>query len=186
VTAEGTPCVLVVCTGNLCRSPLAAALLERELAAAGIEADIESAGLAAPFRRPPDRRLLRVADEVGLDLSGHRSEMLTLEQVQRADLVLTMTAEQRRQLEALSPDGAARAAPLRSATWKAQILRGRRLPFGEWAARLAADVPVAERPRVDPSNDIADPIGGPLREYRVMANELGSLVSTLVTRWSGR
>ena len=176
-----------MCTGNLCRSPLAAALLERELADAGIEADVESAGTAAPFRRPPDRRLLRVADELGLDLSGHRSEMLTA----GADRAGRPRADDDRRAPPPGrgdvpgcgdPDGAAAASGVEGAAHA-------RPPDGrsrEWAARLAADVPVAERPRIDPSNDIADPIGGPMREYRAMADEVASLVATLVARWSGR
>jgi hypothetical protein len=65
-------------------------------------------------------------------------------------------------------------------------MRGGELPFTQWVERLTADVPVAERPRLDLTNDIPDPIGGPLREYRAMAEEVSALVSTLAARWSGR
>ena len=181
-----TPFVVVVCTGNLCRSPLAAALLARELDATGVDAGVASSGTGAPFRRPPDRRLLRVAQELGLDLSAHRSEALTAAQLERADLVLTMTAAHRRHVEAMLPAAGARTVSLRSAAWKAQIMGRHPMPFEQWVARLSADVPVAERPRIDVSNDIPDPIGGPLRGYRAMGDEVAALVSTLVDRWSGR
>jgi protein-tyrosine phosphatase len=161
-------------------------LLQRELDAAGLHAEVGSAGTGAPFRRPPDRRLLRVADDLGLDLSAHRSEPLTPDLLERADLVLTMTTEHRNAIETTSPEAARHTVTLRAAAWKAQLMRGRPMPFDEWAARLAADVPVAERPKLDPSNDIPDPIGGPMRDYRAMAREVSSLVGTLVARWSGR
>ena len=67
------PRILVVCTGNLCRSPLVEALLRRELAAEDIAAEVSSAGLAAPPAARPDRRLRRVAGELGVDVDDHRS-----------------------------------------------------------------------------------------------------------------
>ena len=67
------PRILVVCTGNLCRSPLVEALLRRELAAEGIDAEVSSAGLAAPLGASPDRRLRRVAGDLGVDVDDHRS-----------------------------------------------------------------------------------------------------------------
>jgi protein-tyrosine phosphatase len=180
------PSVLVICTGNLCRSPLAAALLERELERAGIEAAVNSAGTAAPLLATPDKRLLRVASELGLHLGEHRSAMLDRATLEESDLALVMTAEHRRAIDAISPAAASRTVLLRVAAWKAQLMRGREVPFEQWVDRLSADVPAAERPKVDLTNDIPDPIGGPLREYRAMAEEVSSLVSTLVARWSGR
>ena len=100
---DQTPRVLVVCTGNLCRSPLAATLLQRGLDAAGIEASIASAGTMAPPGATPDRKLLRVAAERGLDLSHHRAEMATWEMVHDADLILTMSHEHAAEVEAIDP-----------------------------------------------------------------------------------
>ncbi len=180
------PNVLIVCTGNLCRSPLAAAVLERELATAGIDAAVSSSGTAAPLDVAPDRKLLRVADELGVDLRAHRSRPLDRKDLAGADLVLTMTGRHRDAVVALDAAHAAITVPLRTAVWKASILRGRPVPFGTWVARLVADAPVAERPVFDPSNYIPDPMGGPLREYRAMAQEVNVLVGTLIARWSGR
>jgi len=61
--ARTQPSVLVVCTGNLCRSPLAEALLRRRLQEAGLDADVASAGTAAPPDATPDPKLQRVATE---------------------------------------------------------------------------------------------------------------------------
>jgi protein-tyrosine phosphatase len=183
---SGVPAVLVVCTGNLCRSPLVAALLERELERTGSKATVSSAGTAAPPMGTPDTRLLRAAGEHGLDLSAHRSRMLTPAMLDQADLVLVMTADHRRQVEALRPAAVSRTVLLRTAAWKAQLVRGREQSFDEWVERLTADVPIAERPRLDLANDLPDPIGGPLREYRAMAEEVSTLVATLAARWGGQ
>jgi len=187
-SAEETraPTVLVVCTGNLCRSPVAAALLERQLAQSGIDASIESAGTGAPLRQIPDRRLLKAARDAGLDLNGHRSEQLTAERIARADLILTMSAGHDAEVATLDPAATARTVRLRRAAWKAQVLRRQALPFAEWVAVLTAEVPPAERAGVDASDDIDDPIGGPMRAYRQMTTDVGELVDTLVRRWSGR
>ena len=109
---DGGPRVLVVCTGNLCRSPLAAALLARDLDRAGIVATIESAGLAAPMGRPPDRKLRRVAAELEVDVSEHLSTPITPEHLRWAELILAMTGEQTAQVRSLDPQTERRSATL--------------------------------------------------------------------------
>jgi protein-tyrosine-phosphatase len=127
-----------------------------------------------------------VAAEHGLDLGEHRSTMISPTTLQESDLVLVMASEHRRATEAMVPDSVARTALLRVAAWRAQLGQGRALTFEKWVARLAADAPELERPKSDYTNDIPDPIGGPLRAYRAMAEEVSGLVGTLVARWSGR
>lgn len=82
--ARRQPSVLVVCTGNLDRSPLAEALLQRELQEAGLDADVASAGVAAPRDATPDPKLQRVATERGVDASTHRSQRIKPEHVAAA------------------------------------------------------------------------------------------------------
>ena len=170
-----------MCTGNLCRSPLLEALLRRDLAAAGIEADVASAGLAAPTAAQPDRRLRRVAGELGVDVDDHRSRLVSVADLRAADLILTMTSEQSDDVRALDPSAARRVTTVRAAAWKARIVSGRPAPFADWVHRLAGDV-------TDPDSayDITDPIGGPFRDYRAMGDEVSTLVQTLVDCWSGR
>ncbi|HUP00701.1 MAG TPA: low molecular weight phosphotyrosine protein phosphatase [Gemmatimonadota bacterium] len=83
--------VLLVCTGNTCRTAMAEPLLRDLLAAAGIEADVRSAGTHALAGAPahPDARA--AAGRVGLDLAGHRAQPLTAELVRWADVVLGMS-----------------------------------------------------------------------------------------------
>ncbi|HRX18118.1 MAG TPA: low molecular weight protein arginine phosphatase [Gemmatimonadales bacterium] len=85
--------VLVVCSGNTCRSPLAAAMLRAALAErpAPGEVRVGSAGTGAWDGAPASEGSYLVALERGLDLSTHRARMLTTQLVREADLILTMT-----------------------------------------------------------------------------------------------
>lgn len=83
--------VLVVCTGNTCRSPMGEALLRRLLAEAGIEAEVRSAGTHAAPGWPAHPLAGAVAGEAGLDLGGHASRPLTRELMRWADTVLCMS-----------------------------------------------------------------------------------------------
>ena len=88
--------ILIVCSGNTCRSPLAAAILVAKLQdtpeLAGIE--VASAGTGASTGTPASEGSYLIALERGLDLSSHRSRLLTRDLVMAADLILTMTESQ--------------------------------------------------------------------------------------------
>jgi protein-tyrosine-phosphatase len=85
--------LLVLCYGNICRSPFAAAVLARDLASAGVR--VESAGFIGPGR-PCPAEAVTVAAQRGIDLSAHRSTLLTAECLRSADLVVVMDAAQAR------------------------------------------------------------------------------------------
>jgi len=85
--------LLAVCHGNICRSPVAAALLERELAPLGIE--VGSAGFIG-FNRPPPLEAVAAAAGHGVDISEHRSRLLTADLARSADLILVMEPGQQR------------------------------------------------------------------------------------------
>lgn len=109
--ADGEPrTVLLVCTGNLCRSPMAAALLRRMLSDLGLEdrVRVASAGVAAADGRPAAALAVEVAGESGLDLTVHLSRALDAEAMRRADLVITMESIQRESLLRGFPDRAGR------------------------------------------------------------------------------
>ncbi|MDE3150803.1 MAG: protein tyrosine phosphatase [Gemmatimonadota bacterium] len=85
--------VLVVCHGNICRSPFAAVILGRWLATAGVS--VESAGFVGPGRRSPPEAI-HAANRRGVNLSTHRSRALTRDMLSQAGLVVTMDAAQAR------------------------------------------------------------------------------------------
>ncbi len=98
--------VLFVCTGNICRSPLAASLLERALKERGIEdVMVTSAGTGAWDGAPASEGAYLVGLERGLDLSGHRARLLTRELVEQADLILTMARHHRARVDELGGEG---------------------------------------------------------------------------------
>ncbi len=95
--------VLIVCTGNICRSPLAEAALAARLRARHVRCGVTSAGIAALVGSPADAVAQELARARGYDLSGHRARQLTPEMALSADLVLVMEADQQRQIELLAP-----------------------------------------------------------------------------------
>src|SRR2546423_8582878 len=97
--------VLFVCTGNICRSPLAASLLERALKDRGLEVMVTSAGTGAWDGAPASEGAYLVGLERGLDLSGHRARLLTRELVERAHLILTMARHHRARVDELGGEG---------------------------------------------------------------------------------
>jgi protein-tyrosine phosphatase len=82
--------VLFVCTGNTCRSPLAAAALRHELRDDAERVEVSSAGTAALEGRPPTAEAIGVAARDGIDIGQHRSRRLNEAVVRGADLVLVM------------------------------------------------------------------------------------------------
>lgn len=89
--------VTTVCTGNICRSPLAQALLQKHLAQAGVlNVDVQSAGVAAPEGQQATAAMQTVAESLGVDLSGHRSQPLALPLLHSTDLVLCASAAHKR------------------------------------------------------------------------------------------
>lgn len=85
--------VLFVCTGNTCRSPLAAALARQAVEERGWRhVQVRSAGVAAAPGAPASAAALAVADRAGLHLAEHRSQPLTPELLAWADVVLAMAS----------------------------------------------------------------------------------------------
>jgi protein-tyrosine-phosphatase len=103
---EGGPHVLFVCYGNICRSPLAEAIARRQASERGFRATFGSAGVGALDGGAATAEAEQVAGEHGLSLSSFGSRYADADVVDRADLVLTMTADQ---LERVRSLGARRA-----------------------------------------------------------------------------
>jgi len=95
--------ILVVCAGNIRRSPLAEELLRRALGVRGVEAEITSAGLSAEPGLPASDGLGAAARLRGVDLSRHRARRLEASDLREADVVLVMTAAQQAASARLEP-----------------------------------------------------------------------------------
>jgi len=94
--------ILVVCVGNICRSPMAEALLKRELR----EQDgftVESAGLGALVGYPASEFSIELMDELDLDITAHRARQIHPDMVSAADLVLVMEAGHKRAIDDADP-----------------------------------------------------------------------------------
>ena len=97
--------LLLVCTGNTRRSPLAEAMARRMVAARGLDIAVSSAGTGAMDGAPASDGSLLVGLERGLDLTTHRARALTREFVRDADLVLCMDTHHAERVEELGGDG---------------------------------------------------------------------------------
>src|SRR4051812_17195412 len=82
--------ILFVCTGNVCRSPMAEGILRYALQDRG-DYRVMSAGLGAMEGQPPSPYAVQAVRELGIDISGQRSRMLTPELVEQADYIFGMT-----------------------------------------------------------------------------------------------
>ncbi|TVU89172.1 low molecular weight protein-tyrosine-phosphatase [Vreelandella titanicae] len=91
--------ILVVCTGNICRSPVAEALLKQQLP----DRHISSAGLGALQGEPVASFARQLAEADGLDVTNHRARQLTVTMIQEADLILVMSEGQRRAVGQQAP-----------------------------------------------------------------------------------
>ena len=100
--------VLFVCTGNICRSPLAQGVFEEVVRREGLEDEVfvDSAGTGSwHVGHPPDERAQRSASSRGLDLSSQRARRVTPDDCDSFDYVLTMDEENYRTVAALCREG---------------------------------------------------------------------------------
>jgi protein-tyrosine-phosphatase len=118
--------LLFVCTGNTCRSPMAEGIARAKIAERGIEdLVVSSAGTSAWDGAPASDGAVLVSMEHGMDLTAHRSRVLTREIVEQADLLLVMGPHHLERAVALHDRG------------KAHLLR-------HYASRGASATPVAD------------------------------------------
>jgi protein-tyrosine phosphatase len=172
--------ILVLCTANVCRSPMAASLLARRLAALGVTVPVRSAGM---IRRgdPPLPEVISVMASYGIEIASHRSRVAGAADLARASLVLAMARDNLRYAVTTEPGAWSRAFTL-----KELIRRGERIgprppdePLSGWLSRAHAGRERASLLGDSAEDDVADPAGGRFRAYADTASLLDRLVMTL-------
>lgn len=140
--------ILFVCTANICRSPMAAGLMKREIADRGLADQVEvvSAGVFAVAGDQASDHAIAVLGERGVSLEGHRSQPVTPELLKQADIALVMAESHRRSLFYMAPG---------------QL--GKVFLLSEMAGSY---------------DDVADPYGGPIEGYIVTADLLEKLIES--------
>ena len=96
--------ILVVCVGNICRSPVAEALLKRDVAGVAVG----SAGLHAVIGHGAQTDMAALADGIGLDLSAHRARQFTPAMGSEHELILVMERAHRDEINRIAPHLTAR------------------------------------------------------------------------------
>lgn len=144
--------VLLVCTGNTCRSPMAEGLMKDlwQRAAPGWDLDVISAGTGAIPGDTASKHAVTAMSTRGIDLSGHRSRKVEDQSPRDFDLILTMTTRHKEHLLSRWPQ-----------------LAGRVYTLGEYAGSGA---------------DITDPFGGTLQDYETTAVALDAKLQAIIDR----
>ena len=173
--------ILVLCTANTCRSPMAQALLARRLARRGVAVCVRSAGMLGDGEQPPPEAVRAMAG-YGLDTEPHRSYQVAAIDLAHADLVLAMARVHVRHAVVMLPE-----AWPRVFTLKELVRRGAAIgaspasePLADWLSRAHGARDHRSLLGDCPLDDVADPFGGPPQAYAGTAALLDRLVMRLV------
>jgi protein-tyrosine phosphatase len=184
--------VLVVCTGNVCRSPIAEGFLRTALRRrAGTDApEVGSAGTAGWEGSSAMPEAVQAAGERGVDIAGHVARRLTRGHVVEADLVVCMAAEHRDAVSRSMPEAEEKSFTLKELVRLLESpdadddpSRGR-ADLGARVA-LAADLRRGGFPGNPHDEDVVDPLGLPLESYRAIAWELDEWTARLANALLG-
>jgi protein-tyrosine phosphatase len=176
--------VLFVCTGNICRSPVAEALLQSRAEELGLPVTVRSAGSWAHRGNPATSNAILAAREMGLEIQEHRARPLADHLIREADVVLALAREHCDEVVSL----VAEAAP-KTFTLKELAVLLEALPRAHVHADAdAALTRIGEADRLrargtgpalrDP--DVRDPIGSALFAYRDVAWDIQTAVDAVI------
>lgn len=141
------PHILVVCTANICRSPVGEAVLRDRLQSQGLfDWTVASAGTWGLDGRGAAENSVTIMAEEGFDLQAHRARTITEEMLAEADLVLCMESGH---VEAI------------------------KIEFPHYATKVFLFSEI-----INQRYNISDPYGGPLKDYKRMANEITKIIDS--------
>lgn len=101
--------ILVVCLGNICRSPLGEGILKHKARVRGLNWVVDSAGTGGWHAGElPDHRSIKVARKYAIDITDQRARQLHVQDFERFDLILVMDRSNLKDVQRMAPHGAAR------------------------------------------------------------------------------
>ncbi|WP_438435131.1 low molecular weight protein arginine phosphatase [Gorillibacterium sp. sgz500922] len=183
--------ILFVCTGNTCRSPMAEGLLRKMAKEAGLSLDVHSAGVAAMEGSSISSHSQKVLADKGIE-SGRSAQAVKEPLVAGADLILTMTVRHKNQLLSRFPAAEGKVFTLLeyagSGSEEEQADADRELAELVTKHSLGGKLTAAERERalflesLAQDQDISDPFGGTLEDYRICARDIEDALKRIVER----
>lgn len=97
--------ILIVCTGNICRSSMAEGMLKKFLIENNlIDFNVISAGTNVYYSEPATKEAIIAASEIGVDIKNHKSQPITEEIIKNSDLILTMTENHKDKIFRMFPE----------------------------------------------------------------------------------
>jgi len=183
--------ILVVCTGNICRSPMAEGFLrtalERRL---GPEAPpVASAGVIGHEGGAAEPEAVRAAAERDVDIADHVVRRLRHEHIRAADVIVGMAREHRRAVARAVPEAAGRTFTLKELVRLLEALPAGAVEPDGARGRLPARVARADELRREGfpvlDEDVEDPLGMPLETFRAVARELETWCDRLIAALFG-
>jgi protein arginine phosphatase len=175
--------VLFVCTGNVCRSPMAEGFLRHEAARRGLDIETRSTGTHAWYGRTATIDGRKVMNELGVPIDDHRTLELDDALVDWADLIIGMSREHTRDTVRAFPQAEGR-------TWTLKALLellGDLPPYQETEAWLEEAWSRRDRVTLEGAElDVEDPIGERQSAYRRVATEIQELIGRLAAGLEGQ
>jgi protein-tyrosine phosphatase len=178
--------ILVVCTGNACRSPMGQAMLQRHLDERGVRAIVSSAG-TSPWGTGATDDTMTVMRERDLDLTEHRNRRLTTELCGQADLVLGMTRDHVSFARMRCPEAEDRLFLVGELARLGASVgpRADSEAVSAWLLRVSAARPDG-RPWGRGVDEVLDPVGESLHVHRATADRLDRDLGVIAELLAGR
>ena len=174
--------ILIVCTGNICRSPLAEKLLQSRLAAAGVPAIVTSAGTRAMVDHPMTDEATFLATQYGSEPTLHVAQQLTAARIAAADLVLTATREHRGEVVSLHPRANRYAYTLNQFARLVSVVEPVDTPtINDYLAEISATKGLSLPPTRPEDDDIEDPYRRSAEVYDRVGSVIDKSVTTITT-----